>query len=187
MTREEQIRKLAEHERKVFWTRMVVVTAVLIVLAFVAYAVHAATVPSYAVSLYKSTTKVKDISADTEAAAFAACFAEAKALQATTASKVTCKTPVLSLATAPDPPPMTATLSWSASTQNTDGSQLTNLAGYRVYYGTSPNSLTQSVQLGNVTTYVVQSLTAGTWYFAVSAYTTGNLESDRSNVVSKTL
>src|SRR5512138_2479357 len=67
---------------------------VVALLMFGRYA-HGATVPSYTVSLYKSTTKVKDISADTEAAAFAACFDQAKVLQASTTSKVVCKTPVL--------------------------------------------------------------------------------------------
>ena len=39
-----------------------------------------------------------------------------------------------------------ATLSWTPPTQNMDGTPLTNLAGYRVYWGTSlgdyPNSTT---------------------------------------------
>ena len=34
-----------------------------------------------------------------------------------------------------------ATLSWTAPALNSDGSQLTDLAGYHIYYGTSPSSL----------------------------------------------
>src|SRR5581483_2849230 len=40
-----------------------------------------------------------------------------------------------------------ATVKWTAPTLNTDGSALTNLAGYYVKYGTSPTSLTGSVQI----------------------------------------
>ena len=43
----------------------------------------------------------------------------------------------------------TATISWIPPTQNTDGSALTDLAGYRIYYGTSPSSLNQNVELSN--------------------------------------
>src|SRR5690606_15761687 len=37
--------------------------------------------------------------------------------------------------------PRNATLSWVAPTQNTDGTTLTNLAGYRIHYGSSPSVL----------------------------------------------
>jgi hypothetical protein len=82
-----------------------------------------------------------------------------------------------------------ATLTWTAPTQNTDGSALTNLAGYRIYYGTSPTTLTQTVQIGNsgVTTSVVQNLSPATYYFAVKAYTATGVESDISNLASKTV
>lgn len=82
-----------------------------------------------------------------------------------------------------------ATLSWTPPTQNVDGSALTNLAGYRVYYGTSAGSLTTSVQLANagLSRYTVDNLSSGTWYFAVKAYTTSGAESAFSNVGSKTI
>ena len=82
-----------------------------------------------------------------------------------------------------------ATLSWTPPTQNTDGSALTNLAGYRINYGTSSANLSQTVQIANVgiATYTVSGLASGTWYFAVKAYTTGGTESDLSNVGSKTI
>lgn len=80
-------------------------------------------------------------------------------------------------------------VSWSAPIRNTDGSALTDLAGYRVYYGTSPGSLSQSVDVptAGAIAYVVQGLQTGTWYFAVAAYTNTGLESTRSSVVSKTI
>lgn len=80
-----------------------------------------------------------------------------------------------------------ATLRWTAPTQNTDGSPLTNLAGYRIYYGTSSTQLTQTIQLANagLTTYVVRDLAPGTWYFAVAAYNSAGVESALSNIASK--
>ena len=83
----------------------------------------------------------------------------------------------------------TADVSWTPPTTNTDGSTLTNLAGYNIYYGTSPNALNQQVQVSNVgvTNYVISGLTSGTWYFAVTAYTSTGTESSLSNVASKTI
>jgi Putative Ig domain len=80
-----------------------------------------------------------------------------------------------------------ATLSWTPPTQNTDGSALTNLAGYRIYYGVSAGSLNQTIEIANpsVTTYVVENLSPGAYYFAVRAYTSSGGESVNSNVASK--
>jgi hypothetical protein len=82
-----------------------------------------------------------------------------------------------------------ATLSWTPPSENTDGSSLSDLAGFRVQYGTSPTALTQTVQISNpgVVTYVVTGLNAGNWYFSVRAYTSGGAESANSSVVSKTI
>ncbi len=82
-----------------------------------------------------------------------------------------------------------ATLSWTPPTLNTDGSTLTNLAGYRILYGTSPSALTRTVQVANpgVSRYVVENLAAGPWYFAVRAYSSSGAESSTSNTASKTV
>ena len=82
-----------------------------------------------------------------------------------------------------------ADVSWTPPTTNTDGSTLTNLAGYNIYYGTSPSALTQKVQVSNIglTDYVIGGLSSGTWYFAVTAYTTNGAESTPSNIASKTI
>ena len=82
-----------------------------------------------------------------------------------------------------------ATIRWTPPTTNSDNSPLTNLAGYRIYYGTSSGNLTQVLNLPNpgITSGVVDNLSAGTWYFAVTSYNSSNVESARSNVTSKTI
>jgi len=82
-----------------------------------------------------------------------------------------------------------ASLSWSAPTQNEDGSSLTDLAGYRIYYGTSPSNLSKRVEVGNpaTTSTVITNLTSGTWHFAISAYTKNGAESAKSRIVSKVI
>lgn len=83
----------------------------------------------------------------------------------------------------------TASLSWMPPNQNTDGSPLTDLAGYKVYWGLTPNDLTNSVTINNpgVTSYIVDNLTPATWYFAATAYDADGLESSFSNTASKTI
>ena len=80
-------------------------------------------------------------------------------------------------------------MNWTPPLANVDGSALTTLAGYRIYYGTATNNLNQSIQVANVgaSSYTVTSLGSGTWYFGVTAYTTSGLESALSNVASKTV
>jgi len=79
----------------------------------------------------------------------------------------------------------TATLAWSAPTTNVDGTPLTTLAGYKVYYGTTPGVYT-SIVAGNVSSYQIAGLANGqTYYFTVTAYDTYGIESDFAPVVSK--
>jgi hypothetical protein len=82
-----------------------------------------------------------------------------------------------------------ATLSWEAPTSNTNGTPLMDLAGYRIYYGSSATDLSQSAQIRSVgiQTYVIDGLGAGTWYFAVMAVTSTGVESALSNIVAKTI
>ena len=82
-----------------------------------------------------------------------------------------------------------ATLSWLPPTQNTDGSALTNLAGYEVRYGRAAGELDQAISITNasLSTYVVENLTQGTWYFAVVALNSQGIASPLSNVASKTI
>ena len=81
-----------------------------------------------------------------------------------------------------------ATVNWTPPTTNTDGSSLTNLAGYHIYYGTSSSNLSQSATAGaGVSSYMIDNLSPGTWYFGVKSYTSDGTESDSSNVASKTI
>lgn len=83
-------------------------------------------------------------------------------------------------------PSGTATLRWTQPVTNTNGSSLTDLAGYIIDYGTTASNLNQSVSITSpaTTSYTLQDLTAGTWYFAIVAYTTEGTQSPLSNVVS---
>jgi hypothetical protein len=82
-----------------------------------------------------------------------------------------------------------ATLSWTPPTRNVDGSTLTNLAGYRISYGTSATSLSKVITVSNpgISSYVISSLTAGTWYFSIKAYTSTGTESSASSVANKSV
>ena len=82
-----------------------------------------------------------------------------------------------------------ATLSWSAPTENTNGTSVTPLSGYTIYYGTNQSDLTQSVVVSGETTlsYTVTGLTAGTWYFAVAADASDGTQSAMSAIGSKTI
>jgi Fibronectin type III domain len=82
-----------------------------------------------------------------------------------------------------------ATLRWAEPTSNTNGTPLTNLAGYRILYGENSTNLTQSVDISapSSTQYVISNLTAGTWYFAIKAVTSAGVESPLSDVVSATI
>ena len=79
------------------------------------------------------------------------------------------------------------TLSWTPPTQNTDGSTLTDLKGYRIYYGTSPGNYPNRVILDNpgLSTVVVENLVPGTYYFVSTAVNDFDIESDYSNMAQK--
>jgi hypothetical protein len=82
-----------------------------------------------------------------------------------------------------------ATLTWLPPTENTDGSPIDDLAGYRIRYGRLAGELTglQSIPNPGITSAVVENLASGTWYFTVSAYNASGVESDYSNVAQKTI
>ena len=83
----------------------------------------------------------------------------------------------------------TATVSWQPPTTRTDGSALTDLAGYRVYYGKDKASLTHVVEITKVgqTSQFIGNLDKGSWYFAVTAICSQGLESPKSEIGSKTI
>src|SRR5438105_6130918 len=70
------------------------------------------------------------------------------------------------------------TLAWTANTES-------DLAGYKLHYGTSSHTYQTSIDVGNRTTYIVTGLLSGqTYYFAVTAYNTSGAESGYSNETS---
>jgi hypothetical protein len=97
----------------------------------------------------------------------------------------------ITVAAAPTPPQTlgTATLTWAAPTQNTDGTPITNLSGYVVSYGNSQGALSQTVSITSpaTLTYTVKNLGTGTWYFAVSSTESDGTTSALSSIVSKTI
>ncbi|HWJ07441.1 MAG TPA: putative Ig domain-containing protein [Steroidobacteraceae bacterium] len=64
------------------------------------------------------------------------------------------------------------TLSWTSPTRNTDGTRLTDLAGYRVYYGQESRDYSGTVNVPAAATQsvVIENLAAGTWYFAIRSF-----------------
>ena len=76
-------------------------------------------------------------------------------------------------------------LTWTSPTLNTNGTTVTDLAGYRIYYGSTSTQLNQVVTVAGaaVTEYAFSELAAGTWYFAVTAYNSDDVESGLSAVV----
>jgi hypothetical protein len=83
----------------------------------------------------------------------------------------------------------TATLSWTAPTENTNGTALTNLAGYNIYYGNSTAAMTSKIQINTtgIQTYVINNLASGSWYFAITALNNTGVESVASSTVKVTL
>jgi Putative Ig domain len=84
------------------------------------------------------------------------------------------------------PSTASAVIDWIPPTKNTNGSPLTDLAGVRIYYGTSASNLSHMVQISSSTqtSYTLGNLTAGTWYFGGASYTTTGAQSAMSQVVS---
>ena len=79
-------------------------------------------------------------------------------------------------------------ISWNSPVMNMDDSPLTDLSGYKIYYGIESNVYTHSINVGNVTTYRANKFFAGnTYYFTVKAYDHIGNESPYSNEVSLTI
>jgi hypothetical protein len=81
------------------------------------------------------------------------------------------------------------TLSWVPPTQNVDGTTLTNLTGYKVFYGKASGQYPYSVSIGSpsITSAVIENLVPATWYFAIKAITASGTQSDFSKQISKTV
>jgi len=69
------------------------------------------------------------------------------------------------------------TLQWDANTES-------DLAGYKVYYGTTSREYQEPIPLDLVTTYTMHIPDSVMYFFAVTAFDTEALESDFSTEVS---
>ncbi len=97
---------------------------------------------------------------------------------------------IKSVATAPATPVTgSATLAWIAPQINADGSALNDLAGFRIYYGTSSHNYTKVITITDrhIVSYVINNLPAATYYLTVKAYDTSNNESSSSAELTKTI
>ena len=77
------------------------------------------------------------------------------------------------------------TLNWTSPTTNTDGTPLTNLDAYRVFYGQTSRSYSKSVYVPAAATHsvVIEGLAAGTWFFAIKSINTAGVASAYSGEV----
>jgi hypothetical protein len=94
-------------------------------------------------------------------------------------------------------PSAIATLSWNAPILNVDESPYDNRKGYMIYYGISESQLTETFYLVDLNTQndapaprleqKIQNLRLGTpYYFAMTAINDSDIESEYSNMVTKT-
>jgi hypothetical protein len=124
--------------------------------------------------------------------------AETRTTPSSAATRMPATPPPAESVLPPEPPPAplptpstsNATLSWLAPTVNSNGSALTDLIGYKIYYGTDPTALSSSVTLETpaLNTYVIDELRVGaTYYFAVAALASDGTESVLSAIVSKAI
>jgi hypothetical protein len=68
-----------------------------------------------------------------------------------------------------------------------DASASPDVTGYKVYVGTASRTYGAPISVGNQTSYTVTNLSAGTYYFAVTAVNANGDESDYSNEVTTTI
>ena len=79
------------------------------------------------------------------------------------------------------------TLSWTPPTMNSDGTAMTDLAAYNIYFGTSAGAYTDQIKIDNpgLTTYVIENLTPDTYFFVATAVNSVGIESQYSNEITK--
>lgn len=82
-----------------------------------------------------------------------------------------------------------ALVAWSPPNSNTDGTLLTDLTGFNIYFGKDPSNLDNVVALDCSWCLwtKVMNLGPGTWYFGVRSYNRSGTESPLSQVMSKTI
>ena len=82
-----------------------------------------------------------------------------------------------------------AVLNWTRPTLYEDGKPLADLAGYRVYYGTSTAQYSKTIEITDpaTTSTTIPALSSGTWYFAISSVNTAGVESRKGGPVALTI
>lgn len=80
-------------------------------------------------------------------------------------------------------------LDWQPPTANEDGSALTDLAGYKLYYGNDSGTYDHEIVISNpgATSYVVDNLMPDTYYFAATAFNAAGVESSFSDEAVRTV
>lgn len=93
--------------------------------------------------------------------------------------KATASLPAFAINVAPAPK-QSVVLEWTAPTMNTDGSALTDLSGYKVFYGGRPGEYGTSIRLwgAGTTNVIIEGLASGTYYFTIKSINNAGLESD---------
>ena len=81
------------------------------------------------------------------------------------------------------------TVNWQPPSENEDGTVLSDLAGFTVRYGRSDTSFDSVVDVSNpgLTSFVVDGLVPGTYYFTTTAYNAAGSESEPSAIASGTI
>jgi hypothetical protein len=84
-----------------------------------------------------------------------------------------------------------ARLSWTAPTQNTDGSALTNLAGYKIYHATTSADVAAATPITvsdkTAVTYTITELPTGPRYYGIKAINTEGIMSVMSGLVNNVI
>jgi hypothetical protein len=81
------------------------------------------------------------------------------------------------------------TLSWTPPTDNTDGTTLSDLAGYNIYFGTNQGDYPNQIRIENpsINRYHIENLVPDTYYVVATSYNSMGIESYDSGVAVKTV
>jgi hypothetical protein len=79
-----------------------------------------------------------------------------------------------------------AVVKWSRPRENTDGSPLTNLAGYVLYYGRGSSVPSSAIYIEpSATALEIQNLSPGNWHFQIESVNSEGIQSELSPTVFK--
>jgi hypothetical protein len=71
------------------------------------------------------------------------------------------------------------TLNWVTPLSKSDGTTLTELAGYYIHYGSDSAAMNEVIQVAasGLTIYAIGNLPTGTYYFSIASYSAAGVES----------